>query len=207
MNLKKSLVIIGAGGHAKVVLDALLLSGLSESIFIADDNVTILGKKFQDFDILCDVKKAIASGNKFHVAIGDNLIRSKLYESAKFEDAISIFHPQSIISRSAFFEGGVFVAAGVIIGPDVEIGRGAIVNHSSVIDHDCNVGRYCHIAPGSILGGGVEVGARTLIGMGAKLLPGVKIGADSIIAAGAVVLEDFPSNSIVAGIPAKLMAD
>lgn len=202
---RESLIIIGAGGHAKVVLDSLLISGISEPIIFADDNTFLLGKKFQGFDVLCDVNQALVSENRFHVAIGDNLIRGRIFESGNYDNAVSVFHSKSIISKSALLERGIFVAAGAIIGPNAKIGRGTIVNHSSVIDHDCNVGNYCHIAPGAILSGGVEVGSRTLIGLGAKLLPGVKVGDNSIVASGAIVLNSFPSNSRLAGVPAKLI--
>lgn len=201
----ESLIIIGAGGHAKVVLDAVLISGISESIIFADDDALLLDKKFQGFDVLCDVNQALAFENRFHVAIGDNLTRGRIFESGNYAKAVSVFHSKSIISKSALLERGIFVAAGAIIGPNAKIGRGTIVNHSSVVDHDCKVGNFSHIAPGAILSGGVEVGSRTLIGLGAKLLPGVKVGDDSVVASGAIVLNSFPSNSRLAGVPARLM--
>ena len=199
-------MIIGAGGHAKVVLDALRCERSANfGCQLADDDVSLSGKELMGVAIMTPVSPALCPGQAFHIAIGNNAIRERvacdclksgmLYETVK--------HPRSICASSATIAQGCFVAAGAVVSAEATIAEGGIINHGAVVDHDCVLDSFCHVAPNATLSGGVKLGKRVLIGSGANILPGVSIADDCIIGAGAVVLHDLPAGSIYAGVPAN----
>jgi sugar O-acyltransferase (sialic acid O-acetyltransferase NeuD family) len=197
--------LIGAGGHAKVVLDALLAGGTALStIRVRDGRAEMQGRDLLGASIETPELDADLSGQDVHVAIGAIVARAALLEQALVlgAHAPTLVHPSAQVSRFTTVGGGTFVAALAIIGPSARVGRGVIVNHGAVVDHDCVIGDHCHIAPNASLGGGVKLGARVLIGAGAVVLPGVSIGDDAVIGAGAVVTRDAPDYAAWVGIPA-----
>jgi sugar O-acyltransferase (sialic acid O-acetyltransferase NeuD family) len=197
--------LIGAGGHAKVVLDALLAGGTELSaIRIRDGRTEMQGRDLLGVTIDTPELGPVLAGQDIHVAIGAVGARVALLGQAKELGArpLTVIHPSARISSFAGVSGGSFVAALAIIGPSARIGPGVIVNHGAIIDHDCVVGDHCHIAPNASLGGGVSIGHRVLIGAGAVVLPGVRIGDDAIIGAGAVVTRDVPDRAEWVGVPA-----
>lgn len=203
---KVAILLIGAGGHGKVVLDALLSMGIStQQISVYDANKQKLEKTLLDLPVNFEDPQTIVPGRKFHIAIGNGLIRerisSKLLALGGF--LFSIIHPRAVISSYANIADGVFVAANSIVAPNANVGAGTILNHGCVIDHDCSVGRYSHVAPLASLSGGVVIGDRVLIGARSNILPGIHIGSDAVIGAGAVVTKDVVPNGVVVGIPAK----
>lgn len=194
--------LIGAGGHARVVLDALMeggteLAGVSARADEAAPDLLGLPVKTPS------VAPSLA-GLRFHVAIGAAATRERLYAEAEAAGgtALTVIHPTAAVSRFATAEAGSFIAAGAVIGPKAVVGRGVIINHGAVVDHDCAIGDFSHIAPNASLGGGVTVGARCLIGAGAVILPFVAIGDDVTIGAGAVVTRDVASDQTWTGVPA-----
>lgn len=194
-------VILGSGGHGKVVLDAFLISSHACRVMDHDpDRVgsTLLGIKVELFDL-----DHIPS--KMHLAIGDNAVRKKLHQEldAFVSEWVVVRHPDSVVSASAGIGDGVFIAANSIVGADSKIGMMAIVNHGSVVDHDCIVGAYCHVAPNATLGGGVRLANGVLVGSGAVILPGIDVGENAVIGSGAVVTRNVSSGSTVLGVPAK----
>lgn len=192
-------VIVGAGGHAKVVLDALLVSGVArESIVLRDGDPARAGDEVLGFTVLCPERADTDA--LVHIAIGSNIVRERLGSEAR--ELVSIVHPAAMIAGSAHVAGGAFIAACAVLGPDARLAEGVILNHGAVVDHDCAIAAYAHVAPGAVLGGGVVVGARTLVGAGATVLPGVVIGNDVTIGAGAVVLRDIGDGETWAGNPA-----
>lgn len=196
--------IIGAGGHGKIVYDAFCRVHPDVNVQVWDDNPELSGKVFLDKEILAPVvaEKLPATG---HIAIGDGVVRERWSDflTNNSRRLISVLHSDAIISKWSVFEDGCFIAAGAVLGPNVSLGKGVIVNHCAVVDHDCIIGAYTHIAPNSTLGGGVNIGKRCLVGAGAVLLPGIKLGDDIIVGAGSVVVKDIPSGDIVYGVPAK----
>ena len=202
----KQLIIIGAGGHAKVVISAVnQYTNSPECLSVADDALQQDGKIFCGLTVISPVIRALEAGVLFHVAIGENPVRENFFKAGLSYDGLpyTVVHPYSVVAPEATIGDGVFVAAGVIIAPYSIIGDGTIINHGAVVDHDCVVGQFSHIAPNATLGGGAVLGKHVLIGAGANILPQVKVGDYSKIGAGAVVVNNVPADTTFVGIPAK----
>lgn len=204
------MIILGAGGHSKVLIDALRLEP-EKILGITDAD---LGKKGQLLlNILViggdeEIMKYPADTIRLVNGVGSvrvNPLRRQLYEQFKTRGYrfASIVHPYAIIAADVVLSEGVQVMAGAIIQPGCHIGANTVINTGSVVDHDCHVGDHTHISPGATLSGGVQVGENAHIGTGATVIQGVKIGRNSLVAAGAVVIRDVPDGATVAGVPAK----
>jgi len=191
--------IYGAGGHGKVVWDAMQKSNLKCEGFIDDQVLNQwMGLPVFPSSSLNDMKDV-----ELHIAIGNCKAREEIVNKFQNLKFISIYHPNAIISSRAKIEVGTFLAAGSIIGPDAKVGKHSIINHHAVIDHDCSIGDFCHIAPHVSLGGGVKVGLGVLIGAGAIVLPGMEIADYVTVGAGSVVTNDIASGATVVGNPAR----
>ncbi|WP_368895031.1 acetyltransferase [Priestia megaterium] len=199
------LLILGAGGHGKVVSEISQLMKQWEAIAFLDDRedisevlgIPIVGK-------LADLPILRGEYEYAFVAIGSNTARLKWTEKLShhgFKIPILI-HPSSTVSRKSFIEEGTVIMAGAVINPNARIGRGCIINTASTIDHDCTLQAGVHTSPGAHIGGTVKIGERTWICIGATIINNINIGYDSVVAAGAVVTRDVPSNVLVAGVPA-----
>lgn len=196
--------LLGAGGHGKVVLDALYAGEQPAIVFDADPDKsgTMLLK-----NIIHHLPGDYAGLPEHgHVAIGDNQVRKMLATEVCGAGASlrTVLHPCSVVAESSEIREGCFVAASAVIGPGALVERGTIVNHGSVVDHDCDVGSYCHIAPNVTLGGRVKLDDGVLVGSGAVILPGIIVGANAIIGAGAVVTCNVEANTTVVGMPARV---
>ena len=191
--------IYGAGGHGKVVWDAMQKSNLKCEGFIDDQVLNQwMGLPVFPSSSLNDMKDV-----ELHIAIGNCKAREAIVNKFQNLKFISIYHPDAIISSRAKIEVGTFLAAGSIIGPDAKVGKHSIINHHAVIDHDCSIGDFCHIAPHVSLGGGVKVGLGVLIGAGAIVLPGIKIADYVTVGAGSIVTNDIAPGVTVVGNPAR----
>jgi sugar O-acyltransferase (sialic acid O-acetyltransferase NeuD family) len=202
----ETVYVIGSGGHGKVVVDALLSSAFpAAAIVLTDDNPALAGVRVLGFPVAVPIVDADIAAKAFHVAIGQNGVRQRLFEriQAAGGHARSITHPEAVVSRFAVVGEGAFLAARSIVAPEATIGPGAILNHGCIVDHECRVGAFAHIAPNATLGGCVRVGDRVLVGAGANLLPGVSVGDDAVIGAGAVVTSDVAVGATVCGVPAR----
>ena len=191
--------IFGAGGHGKVVWDAMQKSNLKCEGFI-DDQVL---NQWMDLPVFASSSLNDIKDVELHIAIGNCKTREEIAKKFQSLNFFSIYHPDAIISSRAKIEIGTFLAAGSIIGPDTKVGKHSIINHHSVIDHDCSVGDFCHIAPHVSLGGGVKVGQGVLIGAGTVVLPGIKIADYATVGAGSIVTNDVAPGIIVLGSPAR----
>lgn len=198
----ESILLLGAGGHGKVVLDALLAAGVPRAaVDVSDENAAAHGAEFLGAPV-CALGESAA--RRFHVSVGVAAARERIHlrlEAAGLAP-LTVRHPAACVSPLASLAGGCFVAAHAVVGPAARLGPSVIVNHGAVVDHDCVVGAFCHIAPNATLAGNVTIGRRVLVGAGANLLPGVRVGDDAIIGAGAVVRADVPAGGTWAGVPA-----
>jgi len=207
----KPLVVLGGGGHARVIIDAARAGVAYEPIAVLDPALSI-GNKVQSVPVQGgddELPRLLREfpGLALIVGIGDNTLRFKI--SAKLAEHYpnlvfaSIFHPSSILSADIDVEPGTFIAAGVIINCGSRVGAHAIVNTGAVIDHDAELGAGSFIGPNATLSGNVRIGARSMLGAGATIIPGAVIGSDCIIGAGAVVISDVPDGCKAVGVPAR----
>lgn len=203
--LTDPILLIGAGGHAKVVFDAMRCACPEAGVIVRDDNPRVADKPFFNLQPRTPVEFMEGEPMLVHVAIGHNETRRALMDraAASGRHAFTIIHPRSIIAIGVNIGPGTFVAAAAVVAPGAVLGRAAIINHAAIIDHDCQMGDFTHIAPHAVLGGGVRVGAGVLVGAGAVVLPGVCIGDGAIVGAGAVVTRDVEPGDTVVGMPAR----
>lgn len=198
-------LLVGAGGHGMVVLDALQSSGTQAQVSVVDESPSQIGKNVLGLTVQRFDPAMNMTGQRFHVSIGRNDVRARIFEALKAGGGLpsTIIHPAAMIARSATIGAGTFVAARAVIAPAASVGEGGIVNHGAVVDHECVVGDHCHIAPVATLAGNVRLGSRVFIGAGANILPGITIGDGATIGAGAAVTVDVPPGMIYAGVPAR----
>jgi sugar O-acyltransferase (sialic acid O-acetyltransferase NeuD family) len=198
--------VLGAGGHARVVIDALLRCGReTQSIALRDDRADLAGILMLGCRIDVPALPEQPLQGWIHAAIGQCQVRQRLLERSGIAASrwLVVRHPAAVVAASARLGEGSFIGALAVIGPCASIGRSVIVNHGAVVDHDCIVGQFSHIAPRATLGGGVRIGTGVLVGSGATVLPGITVGDQAVIGAGAVVLTDVAPGQTVAGIPAR----
>lgn len=198
-SMETKVILYGASGHCKVVIDILNLQGIPIEQ-IVDDNPAI--------DSLVGIpvvlSKEFTKEDNLIIAIGDNLIRKKISNKNK-ANYIKLIHPKTTISPFATIEKGTVIMAGAIINSDSKIGVHCIINTRALIEHDCTIGNFAHISPKAALAGNVTVGEGTQIGIGAIIIQGVKIGKWCIIGAGAVIIRDVPDYAVVVGNPGEII--
>lgn len=205
MNLP--LIIIGGGGHAKVLASTLLLQHRSVLGFVEMNpspppllGIAHLGEDSSIFLYPPDQVRLVNGVG----SIGTT-VRRLLYE--KFQQRQYVFetviHPSAIIAPEVDIEDGVQVMAGTVVQPGSRLGANAIINTGARIDHDCSIEAHVHIAPGVTLSGNVHIGEGAHVGTGASVIQGITVGATAIVGAGAVVVSDVPAGVTVVGVPAK----
>lgn len=205
-----AVVVYGAGGQARVLLELMDCAGICPIAGLIDDNPDFHGTKIDGILVLGPIDRlsGLIRVHRIHravIAIGDNINRHKFAQHARSLGLRLpvLIHPHACVSPTATLGDGSVVMAGAIVSAHVAMGELGIVNTRASIDHDCILGDCVHIAPGVTLAGGVTVGNGTLIGVGASILPGLCIGDNSVIGAGAVVIHDVPSHCTVVGNPAR----
>jgi UDP-perosamine 4-acetyltransferase len=205
------IILIGAGGHCKVVLDAIRLAKKYKVIGISDIKAKI-GQKILGIPVICtdsQLRNYYKKGNKNCFitvgAINDFKIRMDLFNKIKKIGFAfpNIIHPNSTVSNFTQLGEGNYIACAAIINAGTSIGNNCIINTGSVIEHDCQVGDFVNIAPGTIINGGVKIGRGTQIGSGSVVVQGIKIGKNVIIGCGSVVLDDVPDNILAYGSPCR----
>lgn len=207
------IVVIGASGHAKVVVDVIeregknIILGLIDSFKPAGGNFfgyPLLGSE----DVLPELwqRKEIAG---VIIAIGDNWNRgrvaAKITSLAPELAFISAVHPSAQIARGVTIGRGTIIMAGAVINSDSQIGEHCILNTKSSLDHDCVMEDFSSFAPGVTAGGTVHIGAFSAVSLGANIIHGRTIGAHTVIGAGALVREDIPDHCVAFGVPAKVI--
>jgi acetyltransferase EpsM len=204
--MNNPLVIWGAGGHGKVVLDVARSTGRFERIVFLDDDAGKPCAPFCDCAVISvnDGLKRFA-GHNFVIAVGDNHTRAKCFSQALAQglSATVLIHASAVVAPSASIGTGSVIMPGAIVNAGAVIGEDCIINTAAVVEHDCTIGAHAHISSRAVLGGKVSVGQLALVGVGAILLPFAAIGEESIVGAGAVVLKEAPAHCTVVGVPAK----
>ena len=202
--MRNSIVIMGAGGHSRVVADVALACGYKKIIFLDDADIVDveLAGKIDDF------VKHIGKSD-FFVAIGNNAVRERVTDRLinSRAEVVSLIHPSAVIGNKVTIGKGVFVAPGVVINTGTVIGDGTILNTSSSVDHDCVIKEFCHISVGSHLAGSVKVGRRTFVGAGATIINNISISGDIMIGAGAAVIKNIEFKGTYVGVPAVKIKD
>lgn len=207
MHIKK-IIILGGGGHAKVIAGALLQMPEYEVVGFLDDDVTktdMLGIK--NIGKLTPANQSLETKNVVlgigHV--GNTTFPKKLV--AMYEESGFLFEtivaPGARVSPFATIGKGAVIAEGAIIQPLASIGNYSIVNTNASVDHDCIIGNYCHIAPGSSLSGGITIGDECLLGTGSSIIQGVEISSNCVIGAGSVVITNCLEPGTYVGVPAR----
>jgi sugar O-acyltransferase (sialic acid O-acetyltransferase NeuD family) len=211
MDNRPALVLVGAGGHAKAVIDAIEKEGRYRISNLLDDNPDLHGKPFFGYEVTGATESILvrASAERerpmVFVSIGDNAARVRIsnwLRSKGFELARAV-HPHAQVGRGATIGAGSVLMAGAVVNSDATIGENVIINTGATVDHDCVIGDGVLVAPGAHLCGGVRVGAGSAIGAGAVLIPGVHVGTNTLIGAGSTLLEDVADNAKAAGSPAR----
>lgn len=209
--MKPGILLIGAGGHCKVIIDSLLvirkyrIAGIidlkkhKEKKFFGipvvgiDSQLSLLRQKGIKFCFIC-----VGS-------IGDPTARIRLYNLAKEAGFLfpNLISPYALVSDYAVLGEGNYIAPRVVINAGAEIGNNCIINTGVIVEHDCKIGDFVHIAPGSVLNGNVSVGNYSHIGAGSTLLQGIKIGKKTIIGAASLVLKNIDNKKVAYGNPCE----
>lgn len=204
--MKGRLFLLGAGGHAKMVIEAARSAGYQiECCLVAEEAPsTILGVPVERESTSRIIELARLGAEGF-VALGNNKVRAKLQQwiQSLGVNIATIVASSAYTSPSASLGMGVVVMPRAAIGAEARVGDGAIINTCASIDHDCKIGEFVHIGPGTHLAGNVSVGNGAFLGVGVSVVPWCKLGEDCVVGAGAVVLRDVPAQEVWVGIPAS----
>lgn len=210
------LLVFGAGGHAKVILDIIEKCGEKcgdrqgrYKVVGVVDKLASAGAEFFGYSIFEESDQLGKLATTALIAIGNNALREKVAARAaslipglKFA---TVVHPSAQIGKAVVLGPGTVVMAGACINASTQIGSHCIVNTRVSVDHDCEIGEFSSIAPGATLGGSVRVGRGAAVSLGASVIQGIAIGRDAIVGAGAVVVSNVPDSVISYGNPAKVI--
>lgn len=206
----KRILLLGAGGHGRVILDILFHTGRHSVVGFLDNNADIHGRRIDGIPVLGSIEDLAPLAAQHDVAgviiaIGDNGVRRGLARQvdALGLDLINAIHPSATIARNATIGRNVVIAAGAIVCAHCQVGDSVILNTGCIVDYQTMIGEGSHICPGVRIAGRVKVEPGTFVGIGATVIPKVTLGCESIIGAGSVVIEDVPALATVVGVPAR----
>ncbi len=204
----RSVIVIGGGGHAKVVIEA-LRAGAVEILGVTDDNPDRLDVAISGVPILgtdAEIGNHPTESVDLVIGIGSPLsLRRDVFDKYRGRGYRfpTVIHPAAIIASGTEIGDGTQIMAGSVVQPGTTIGVNVIVNTRASVDHDCRIGDHAHVAPGAVLCGGVTVGTGAHVGAGSTVNENVEIGAESVVASGAVVIGAVAAGRTVAGVPAE----
>lgn len=205
----KPVIIIGAGGHAKVLAEALRKQGVKilgalDICPTSKDRVAelpIIGDDSAIRAYSCDAVELVNGVG----SVGDTSRRADIFYKFKNMGYVfcSVIHPTAVVAENCILNEGVQIMAGAVINAGVTIDADTIINTGAIVDHECHIGRHAHISPGVVLSGGVQVDDCCHIGTGATVIQGINIGGHALVGAGAVVIRDVAAGAKVIGVPAR----
>jgi sugar O-acyltransferase (sialic acid O-acetyltransferase NeuD family) len=207
--MMKPIVILGCGGHGRVVADVARACGRSVTGFL--DTHTKQGQFVGGLKILggdaCLDDATFVAAHEFVVAIADQQGRRRLVTLVEEKHGVlaTLVHPSAVIAPDVRIGDGTVVMAGSVVNPGAVLGSFVIVNTGATVDHDCQLADGVHIAPGAHLAGAVTCGVDAFVGLGALVIQGRRIGARAVVGAGAVVIADVPDGVTVVGCPAAVV--
>ena len=211
---QRPVILIGAGGHARVLLEILALTGREVVGCLTLDGQPRNGRKVgipvlgsdDALDRMVSEGMEIVNGIG---SVGDPTRRIRIFERVKGlgGDLVTLVHPSAIIAADVTLGEGAQIMAGAVIQTGCRIGMNTIVNTGAIVDHDCRIGDHVHLAPGVVLSGEVRVEERSHLGTGVTVIQGIVIGAAATIGAGAVVVNDIPPNVRAIGVPARVVKE
>lgn len=212
--MKTRCIILGGGGHARVLIDCIQTGKLARIHGILVPDEARWGQRLMDVPILGGddlVTQMVARGVTAFVvglgSIGHSEQRRRLYEFglANGLQPLTVVHPAAVCSKWASIGSGVQLLPGCIVNAGAQIGRNVIVNSSAVVEHDCMIGDHVHLATGVRLSGNVHIQMGAHVGAGAVVRQGIIVGQEAVVGAGAVVVKDVPSGVVVVGVPAHIL--
>lgn len=207
-------IILGGGGHARVIIDVLQQLEEFTPWGVLDANPAYWGKAILGVPVIGGDSKLpeLLSQGISHFILGLGSTGRTEPRRLVFQRAcqagftpVTVKHPRAVVSNSALLDQGTAVLAGAIINAGAKIGSNVIINTGAIVEHDCVIGNHVHLATGARLAGGVIIDDGAHVGIGACVLQGVHIGEKAVIGAGAVVLEDIPPQATAAGVPARIL--
>lgn len=207
--MSSRLLVVGAGGHGRVVADAARAGGAFDEIAFVDEKhprlaATALGPVLGTQAAAPDL---VRQGWAYVVALGEAALRERVLEGLSALAApVTIVHPSAAIGANAAIGPGAMILAQTAVNTGSRLGRSVIVNTGATVDHDCQIGDFAHICPGAHLAGNVSVGRASWVGIGAAVRQGVRIGAGVTVGAGAAVVHDLADGVTAAGVPARPLA-
>lgn len=201
-------LILGAGGHARVLLDTLQQSGIVVKAFVDREDSPLIATVSESIPVWSESRLANFSLDEVVLynglgSVRDTRLRRDLYLHHRTWQFGTVCHPSATVSPRAHLGMGVQILAGAIVQTGATVGANTICNSGSIIDHDCQIGAHVHLAPGVRLSGSVWVGEGSHIGTGAIVIQGIHIGTNCLVAAGSVVVKDISDDSRVRGVPAR----
>ncbi len=208
MTFERKVIIVGAGGHCRSVIDCLRSSGRTI------DGILDLEYKGQketilDIPVIGSYRECVCSFDSnvtdMVLAVGDNVKRETIFNhlTRLGYRLPCVVHDTAIISRSSVLNDGCFIGPGCVINVMASVGCNTIVNTGAIIDHETTIGSHCHVGPGTRIAGRVTIGARSFIGIGASIADNIVVGENVVVGAGSVILKDIESNSTVVGVPGR----
>jgi len=209
---RRKCVVLGCGGHGRVVLDILVNAGDFDVVGFVDSNRTLIGRRIDGIEVLGqpdnlpEIRRKLGADCAV-VAIGDNGVRRAFadrLDAIGFE-LVNAIHPSANLARNVTLGTNIVVAAGALVGAHGQIGDSVILNTGCIVDHESLIGTATHICPGARLAGRVTVESGAFVGIGATIIQSIRVGYESIVGAGAVVTADVAPMSTVVGVPARVI--
>ncbi|GGM13499.1 acetyltransferase [Deinococcus aerophilus] len=196
-------LVVGAGGHAKVVIATLRAAGW-DVIGVLDDRPESWGNSVLGYPVHGGLDGLKGTRHRAVLAIGNNAVRRDIAARFPNTEWTSAIHPAATVHESVQVGPGTVIFAGAVIQPDTVLGSQVIVNTGATVDHDCVLEDYVHVAPGTQLAGGVQLEEGAFLGIGSVVTPGIRVEKWTTVGAGSVVIRSLPAHCVAVGVPARV---